>query len=271
MPSAVTRPVRTHSRTRAPARPAAPAGDTAGRTAGPAAGQTPGKATGETAAAHGYAIVDLEATGSSSHRHRVIELAVVLLDPDLRPQGDFATLVDPQGPVGPTHIHGITPEHLGGAPLFAGIARRLLGLLRGRVLVGHNVGADRAFLTAEYARLGLRLPPVPELCTMRMTAERRRAVPGPDGLSLRACAAAAGITPWSAHTALGDARATAALFAQLAAADPAEPDLAGCLALAAAVKWPEIAGVPARADALWIRRGRVAARRPVPNARPDGA
>jgi len=114
--------------------------------------------SGRSRPAYGYAVVDLEATGSSSHRHRVIELAVVLLDRDLVPQGEFTTLVDPQGPVGPTHIHGIQPEHLSGAPRFAGIAARLLTLLRGRVLVGHNVGCDRAFLVAEYARLGLRLP-----------------------------------------------------------------------------------------------------------------
>ena len=128
--------------------------------------------SGRNQGAYGYAVVDLEATGSSSRRHRIVELAVVLLDRDLVPQGEFTTLVDPQGPVGPTHIHGIEPEHLGGAPRFAGIAARLLALLRGRVLVGHNVGCDRAFLAAEYARLGLRMPSVPELCTMRIAAAR---------------------------------------------------------------------------------------------------
>ncbi|WP_256090391.1 exonuclease domain-containing protein, partial [Actinacidiphila rubida] len=170
---------------------------------------------GRTQGPSGFAVVDLEATGSSSRRHRVLELAVVLLDRELEPQGEFSTLVDPQGPVGPTHIHGIEPGHLGGAPRFAGVAGRLLGLLRGRVLVGHNVGCDRAFLAAEYARVGLRLPAVPELCTMRIAAERaeraRRAEPAalpgladpsalPDpsgraipgrGLSLAACAAEA--------------------------------------------------------------------------------
>jgi DNA polymerase-3 subunit epsilon len=210
-------------------------------------------------------VVDLEATGSSSRRNRVVELAVVLLDRDLEPQGEFTTLVDPQGPVGPTHIHGIEPEHLGGAPRFASIAGRLLTLLRGRVLVGHNVGCDRAFLAAEYARIGLRLPPVPELCTMRLSAERG---PAPYGLSLRACAAAVGITDWRPHTALGDARATATLFAHLAAG---APDLPGVLARAAAVRWPEPSGVLAAADALWMRRSNESARRSVPNVRHGSA
>jgi DNA polymerase-3 subunit epsilon len=218
--------------------------------------------------AYGYAVVDLEATGSSSRRHRVVELAVVLLDRDLVAQGEFTTLVDPQGPVGPTHIHGIEPEHLGGAPLFAGVAGRLLRLLRGRVLVGHNVGGDRAFLAAEYARIGWQMPAVPELCTMRMAADRGRHGPAPYGLSLRACAAAAGIAQWRPHTALGDARTTASLFAHYA---PGAEGLGERLSLAAGVRWPEPTGLPAAADALWIRRGRRPARRPLPTVRHGSA
>ncbi|MBY8878208.1 3'-5' exonuclease [Streptomyces sp. PLK6-54] len=213
-------------------------------------------------------MVDLEATGSSSRRHRVLELAVVLLDRNLEPQGEFSTLVDPQGPVGPTHIHGIEAGHLGGAPQFAGVAGRLLNLLRGRVLVGHNVGCDRAFLAAEYARIGLRLPVVPELCTMRMAADRGGDAPRPYGLSLIACAASVGITDWNPHTALGDARTTAALFTHYA---PGVPGLADHLARAAAVGWPEASGLLAAADALWMGRGNEPALRSVPNVRHGGA
>lgn len=229
---------------------------------------------GRTQGPSGFAVVDLEATGSSSRRHRVLELAVVLLDRDLEPQGEFSTLVDPQGPVGPTHIHGIEPEDLGGAPRFAGIAGRLLTLLRGRVLVGHNVGCDRAFLAAEYARVGLRLPAVPELCTMRMAADRAgRAVHESRdargyGLSLTACAAAAGITGWNPHTALGDARTTAELFTHYA---PEAPGVAERLAGAEAVRWPEPSGILAAADALWMRRTNDPARRSVPNVRHGSA
>lgn len=233
----------------------------------------------------GYAVVDLEATGSSSRRHRVVELAVVLLDGDLGPEGEFSTLVDPQGPVGPTHIHGIEGGDLGGAPLFAGIAARLLTLLRGRVLVGHNVGCDRSFLVAEYARVGVLLPVVPELCTMRMAvAHRASRALGEDvpqegetvvrhGLSLADCALAIGVTDWIAHTALGDARATARLFAHYAR-DPETALSAGLdarLALAAEVRWPEPAGLLAPPDALWKRRTNDSARRMVPNVRNGSA
>ncbi|WP_335978493.1 3'-5' exonuclease [Streptomyces sp. CA2R106] len=218
----------------------------------------PGRSQGS----YGYAVVDVEATGSSSHRHRVVELAVLLLDRDLVPQGEFTTLIDPQGPVGPTHIHGIEAEHLTGAPRFAAIAARLLVLLRGRVLVGHNVGCDRAFLAAEYARLGLRLPAAPEVCTMRTAAALGPSAPY--GLSLRACAARIGVTDWSPHTALGDVRATAALFAHHA---PQLPGLSDLLAAAAGLPWPEPSGLLAAADGLWLRRGNDSARRTVPHAR----
>jgi DNA polymerase-3 subunit epsilon len=221
--------------------------------------------------AHGYAVIDLEATGSSSRRHRVVELAVVLLGPDLAPQGEFSTLIDPQGPVGPTHIHGIESSHLGGAPRFAGVAARLLALLRGRVLVGHNVGCDRAFLVAEYGRVGLRMPAVPELCTMRLAAAHG---PAPYGLSLRACAHALGITDWRPHTALGDARATAGLFAHYVthpAETGADTGLAEQLRLAAEVEWPATAGLLTGPDALWLRRSNDSALRIVSNVRNESA
>jgi DNA polymerase-3 subunit epsilon len=234
---------------------------------------SPGRNGRSPRTSYGYAVVDVEATGSSSHRHRVLELAVVLLGPDLDAQGEFSTLVDPQGPVGPTHIHGIEVHHLGGAPRFAGIAARLLTLLRGRVLVGHNVGCDRAFLAAEYARVGVPLPVVPELCTMRMAAEGSAYRLAPHGLSLRDCAAAVGVTDRHPHTALGDARATAALFAYYArSGETAETSALGDrLALAAAVEWPERLELPEVTDALWKRRSNDSARRMVPNVRNGSA
>jgi DNA polymerase-3 subunit epsilon len=209
----------------------------------------------------GFAVVDLEATGSSSRRHRVVEVAVVLLGEDFSPQGEFCTLIDPEGPVGASHIHGIEKRHLSDAPRFAEIAPRLLGLLRGRVLVGHNVGCDRAYLTAEYARIGVTFPDIPEVCTMRMAA---RHDPAPAaGLSLSACAEAAGVARagWSAHTALGDARTTARLFTAYVRELPGQgrPHAEAALARAAALDWPRLSG----ADTLWVRRpGTRPARRP---------
>jgi len=198
----------------------------------------------------GYAVVDVEATGFSSRRHRIVELAVVQLDGRRRVQGEFCTLVDPEGPVGPTHIHGIEAVDVRPAPRFGQIAGQVLALLRGRVLVGHNVGCDRAFLAAEFARIGVGLPAVPQVCTMRLA---ERCLPGIAGLSLRACAAAAGVPEWTLHTALGDARAAGELFARCETADGA------ALVRAAQVEWPRVPRT-AQQGAAWIGRASAGAR-----------
>jgi DNA polymerase-3 subunit epsilon len=155
--------------------------------------------------------VDVEASGRSPWRHRVVEIGVVLLDhPLLRVEAEFSTLIDPVGPVGPTAVHRIAQEQVVGAPVFREIAPHLADLLRGRILVGHHVACDLGFLAREFARIGVAVPDVPTLCTMAL-AERvlggRLA-----GRSLAACAAAFGLPDFAAHTALGDARATALLL-----------------------------------------------------------
>ncbi|RKE19714.1 3'-5' exonuclease [Streptomyces sp. TLI_171] len=185
----------------------------------------------------GYAVVDVEATGRSPWRHRVVEVAVVQLDAGLRAEREFVTLVDPAGPVGPTHVHGIAQEDVAGAPRFRQIAPWLLELLAGRALVGHHVTCDRAFLEREFARIGVVLPPVPLLCTMRMA---RRLLPDAGGFGLSACVEAAGLGWFPAHTALGDARATVELLRHCSRSGQAaaEPPVGS------AVPWPRLA--PAR-------------------------
>ncbi|MEY9874106.1 DNA polymerase-3 subunit epsilon [Streptacidiphilus sp. MAP12-33] len=161
--------------------------------------------------ARGFAVVDVEASGRSPWRHRVVEVGVVLLDyPLLRVEAEFSTLVDPGGPVGPTSVHRITQEHVAGAPNFREIAPHLSDLLRGRILVGHHVTCDLGFLVREFARIGVAVPDAPTLCTMALAGR----VLGDQlpGRSLGACTAAFGLPDFPAHTALGDARATARLL-----------------------------------------------------------
>ena len=197
-------------------------------------GRIPGPAS-----ATGFAVVDVEATGRSPWRHRVVEVAVVLLDDRLRTEAEFATLLDPLGPVGPTHVHRITQADVAGAPRFREVAPHLLDLLAGRVLVGHHVTCDRAFLDREFARIGVAWPAVPMLCTMRLA---RAHLPAAGGFGLTACVDAAGLGWYPAHTALGDARATADLLRHCIRTLSCPPaDWAGPLREAAAVPWPRLA------------------------------
>ncbi len=196
----------------------------------------------------GYAVVDVEATGRSPWRHRVVEVAVVLLDSRLRTEGEFSTLIDPAGPVGPTHVHRIAQGDVVGAPRFREVAPHLLERLTGRVLVGHHVTCDQAFLEREFARIGVPLPPVPLLCTMRLA---RGHLPGAGGYGLAACVEAAGLGWYPAHTALGDARATADLLRHCVGACSRPPaHWAEPLREAAGVPWPRVGRGPA-----WRRSG----------------
>ncbi len=58
----------------------------------------------------GYTVIDVETTGLSAQHHRVLEIAVVRTDAAGRITGEWSRRVDPEGPVGATHIHGITGE-----------------------------------------------------------------------------------------------------------------------------------------------------------------
>ena len=161
----------------------------------------------------GFAVVDLETTGFSPQSDRVIEVAVVVLDPDGHEVDAFCTLIDPQRDPGPTHVHGITAGMLEGAPTFGGVQPYLAGLLSGRVVVGHNIERfDLAFLVAECHRLGgdqLVPATVVTLDTLRV-AQAYLDLPGK--ARLVDCCDRYQLTWDDHHSALGDARVTAALL-----------------------------------------------------------
>ncbi|MBO0885414.1 MAG: 3'-5' exonuclease, partial [Mycobacterium sp.] len=141
---------------------------------------------------------------------RVVEVAVIQLDRDLAPCGEFVTLLNPGRDIGATHIHGITARDVAGAPRFEQVVPMLLDVLRGRVIVAHNVQFDLRFLHAEFARIGIALPEPPVMCTMQLAPQYLRGLPA---RSLAACCDTAGIPLDGAHAAAVDARAVAGLLA----------------------------------------------------------
>lgn len=169
-----------------------------------------------------YAVIDTETTGLlPTHRHRVIEIAVVLLDARGQVEHEWVTLLNPQRDLGPQHIHGILTADVLAAPEFGDVARELGGLLAGRMVVGHNVDFDLGFLRAEFGRLGVAVPLITErsMCTMALAGYL---YPGAKR-TLGACCAAAGISIEGWHSALADTRATAELFGRYLQAFPSPP------------------------------------------------
>ncbi|MDX6236641.1 MAG: polymerase subunit epsilon [Kribbellaceae bacterium] len=186
-----------------------------------------------------YAVIDTETTGlSPGHRHRVIEIAVVLLDAQGRVEGEWVTLLNPQRDLGPQHIHGILTSDVLAAPDFADVARHLAGLLAGRMVVGHNVEFDLGFLRAEFARLGVAVPLITEraMCTMALAGYL---YPGARR-TLGACCAAAGISLEGWHSALADTRATAALFSHYLRQFPSPPPWQWAYDEVSRLGWPEL-------------------------------
>lgn len=158
----------------------------------------------------GFAVIDFETTGLFPGGHdRVIEVAVVHLDPDGRITGEWDTLVNPGRDLGPQRIHRIRSSDVLEAPTFAQIAPRLVELLSGRVVVAHNASFDTRFLFAELERAGYSgWFTLESLCTMQLA---RDFLPGA-GRSLEDCCAAFDIELDGAHRASVDARATAQLL-----------------------------------------------------------
>jgi len=165
----------------------------------------------------GYAVIDLETTGPFASRgDRVVEIAVVTVDSRGGIEDSWSTLVNPRRPLAATEIHGIRADDVLAAPVFAEVAPLILESLVGRVMVGHNVRFDLAFLVHECAEVGYHLEPPPMVCTM----EQSRSFLAGSSRKLADCWRAAGIEYTHPHAALVDATAAARLLGHyLAAAD----------------------------------------------------
>jgi DNA polymerase-3 subunit epsilon len=190
----------------------------------------------------GFAVIDVETTGLSAAGHRVLELAIVRTDPAGRVLDEWVSRFNPEGPVGATHIHGITAADVARAPRFAHVLEEISDRLAGAAIAGHNVRFDLAFLRAEYTRAGWALPHLPAACTLAASWDH---LPHLTRRRLPDCCEAAGIAHTGAHSALGDARATAALLAGYLGHGYAQRPTAKLLALpqlAWQVTWPTTPG-----------------------------
>lgn len=167
-----------------------------------------------------YAVLDIETTGlSPAHHHRILEVAVVLVDDGGEVVYQWETLVNPERDVTATEIHSLTGADVYRAPTFAQIAGNLTNLLNGRVPVAHNLAFDAPFLAAEYSRIGVSAPltRADGLCTMRMASRYLST----SAKTLDACCGCIGYVVERGHSALSDAQAAASLLTHYMGADSA--------------------------------------------------
>jgi DNA polymerase III subunit epsilon len=113
------------------------------------------------------AIIDFETTGLNAGVDRVVEVSVVRIEPQQKPELVLDTLINPERRMAATDIHGITEEDVADAPSFEQIAGNLVRGLYDCVIAAYNVYFDIGFLEYELGKAGLRYSP-PYLCLMYM-------------------------------------------------------------------------------------------------------
>lgn len=159
-----------------------------------------------------YAILDIETTGGNAQTDRITEIAIYLHDGE-RVVDEFVSLINPERSIPPfiTRLTGIDDSMVADAPRFYEVARDIVKLTEGAVVVAHNAQFDYSFIREEYRSLGFTFAR-DYLCTVRLS---RKLLPGYRSYSLGNLCERLGITIENRHRAAGDALATVRLFEML--------------------------------------------------------
>jgi DNA polymerase-3 subunit epsilon len=198
-----------------------------------------------------FVALDVETTGLAPGRHRIIEVAAVIVR-NGEPGPHFRSFINPGRhiPQFITSFTGISEAMVRRAPSAAEVLPRFRAFLGERPLVGHNVGFDLGFLNYEADRCAL--APAFSIEGLDTIALARRYLTGMRRARLDRVAAALHIPVGTRHRALPDAMLTAQIFAYLLARAREE----GCVTL----------------EDLWeVQHGMAPAHTSLPPNRPTGS
>jgi len=96
------------------------------------------------------AFIDVETTGLYARSHEIIEVAIIVTNPDFSIVCEWSTKVKPAFPEWANRkaleINGYSEEEWKEAPLFLEVAAKIRELLRWNICVAHNSPFDKAFL-----------------------------------------------------------------------------------------------------------------------------
>lgn len=162
-----------------------------------------------------FAVVDIETSGLSTRRHRILQVAVATVEGGVVVD-EWSSLLKlgwPLQRVGPRKVHGIDRKMLRHAPPRRQVLSELLQRLDGAVFTAHNVRFDWVFIERAARKAGLAVTAPPRLCTLRLS----RQLDPERQLSHRLADVCKryGITNQRPHDAVYDARATAAILPHL--------------------------------------------------------
>jgi DNA polymerase III subunit epsilon len=164
------------------------------------------------------AVVDVETSGLSLRRHRIVQIGVAIVEDGtvVDRWSTFVRLRWPLQRLGGRRIHGLSRKRLRGAPRLREALEELARRIDGAVFTAHNAAFDAAFLERAARREGVPLELGPVLCTLRLS---RRLDPDRTASHRLADLCARYDVPLDhPHDALGDALATAAVLPHLLAA-----------------------------------------------------
>ncbi len=156
-----------------------------------------------------YIVFDIETTGFSSIRDRIIEIgAVKVVNGEIVDR--FSTFVNPERPI-PfeiTGLTGITDEMVMGAPAIGTVLPQFLEFAGDGVLVAHNAGFDVGFIEQNCREQGLN----DRFIYVDTVALARVLLPTLSKYKLNIVAKALNISLENHHRAVDDAGATAEIF-----------------------------------------------------------
>ena len=119
-----------------------------------------------------YAILDIETTGGKYNEEGITEIAIYRFDGH-KIVDQFSSLVNPERKIQPfvVNLTGINNEMLRNAPKFYEVAKRIIEITNGCILVAHNAQFDNRILTTEFDRLGYTFEK-DTLCTVELSKFR---------------------------------------------------------------------------------------------------
>ena len=156
-----------------------------------------------------YVILDIETTGGKFNEEGITEIAIYKYDGH-KIIDQFITLVNPERDIQPfvVQLTGINSGMLRNAPKFYEIAKRIIEMTEGSIIVAHNANFDYRILKTEFRRLGFDFRRE-TLCTVELT---KKLIPDLDSYSLGKLCKTLCIPVSNRHRAEGDALATVKLF-----------------------------------------------------------
>lgn len=156
-----------------------------------------------------YAVLDIETTGGKFNEEGITEIAIHLFDGH-KVVDSFISLVNPERDIQPyvQKLTGISQKMVRTAPKFYQLAKRIVEITEGSVLVAHNAQFDYRILRTEFRRLGFDFQRK-TLCTVDLS---KQLIPEAESHSLGKLVKSLGIAASNRHRANGDAVATLKLF-----------------------------------------------------------